>query len=454
MNANSNMTGLDFIVLHTGARLVGEPVEITGVSTDTRRIRAGELFVALSGPRFDGHDFAAQAADAGAAALLVDHEIDCDLPQLIVDDTLIALGRFAAAWRSNFSLSVIGVTGSTGKTTVKQMLTAILSERGDVLATEGNLNNEIGVPLTLLRLRDEHRFAVIEMGANHAGEIAFLAGLVRPGIGLVTNAGAAHLEGFGSIEGVVEAKGEMYAGVVDGGTCIINGDQPWTEDWKARAGARRKLTFGMSEASDFHVDGDVQETDDGIRFRMASRDGAIDVELPLHGQHNVMNALAAATAACAADIDLPTIADGFRKVANVGGRMHVERLDNGVVLVDDTYNANPLSMRAAIDWLAAGQRRGWLVMGDMGELGPDARSLHEEVGSYAAECGVERLYCLGELSAAACAAFGSAHCYTNHNQLIDALAGELEAGVTVLVKGSRSARMERVTADLRERGMR
>ncbi|HEX7029734.1 MAG TPA: UDP-N-acetylmuramoyl-tripeptide--D-alanyl-D-alanine ligase [Gammaproteobacteria bacterium] len=454
MSATAKMTDLDFIALHTGARLVGEAVAITGVSTDTRRMRAGELFVALSGPRFDGHDFASAAAESGAAALLVDRQLDCELPQLLVDDTLIALGRFAAAWRGLFSLPVIGVTGSTGKTTVKQMLTAILAGRGDVLATEGNLNNDIGVPLTLLRLREEHRFAVVEMGANHAGEIAALAALVRPTVGLVTNAGAAHLEGFGSIEGVVEAKGEMYPGVVDGGSCIINGDQPWAEEWKLRAGARRKLTFGLDSANDFHVAGDVRETDAGIAFRIDTRDGAIDIELPLHGRHNVMNALAAAAAAFAVDTDFATIAAGLRNVANVGGRMHVERLGNGVVLVDDTYNANPLSMRAAIDWLAAGQRRGWLVMGDMGELGADARALHEEIGNYAAECGVERMYCLGGMSAAACAAFGSAHCYTDHARLIDDLAAELEAGVTVLVKGSRSARMERVTAGLRERGMR
>lgn len=454
MSAAAYMTDLEFIALHTGARLLGATTGITGVSTDTRSLRAGELFVALAGPRFDGHDFARQAADAGAAALLVARELDCELPQLVVDDTLVALGRFAAAWRGNFSLPVIGVTGSTGKTTVKQMLRAILSERGDVLATEGNLNNDIGVPLTLLRLRDVHRFAVIEMGANHAGEIAALAALARPTVGLITNAGAAHLEGFGSIEGVVEAKGEMYSGVVDGGSCIINGDQPWADDWKLRAGARRKLTFGVAATNDFHVEGDVTESDDGLRFCLAAREGAVDVCLPLHGHHNAMNALAAAAAAAATDTDLETIAAGLGKVSNVGGRMRVERLDDGTVLVDDTYNANPLSMRAAIDWLAAGQRRGWLVMGDMGELGSDARALHEEIGSYAAERGIERMYCLGELAAAACAAFGSTHCYMNHETLADALATELEPGITVLVKGSRAARMERIFEKLRERGTR
>lgn len=446
-----SMTDLRFAALHTGGRLVGDAVAIEGVSTDTRSLRQGELFAALSGPRFDGHDFVAAAEAAGAAAVLVDHETECGIPQLVVDDTLEALGRFAAAWRREFSLPVVGVTGSTGKTTVKQMLASILAERGAVLATEGNLNNDIGVPLTLLRLRAEHVFAVIEMGANHAGEIAALAALARPGIGVVTNAGAAHLEGFGSIEGVIDAKGEMYAGVVDGGVCVINGEQPWAEDWKLRAGMRPKVMFGIDASNDVHVNGDIDEGEYGVNFTMATPQGEIQVTLPLHGRHNVMNALAAGAAAWAAGTDIEAIGAGLGRVANVGGRMHVQQLDGGVTLVDDTYNANPLSMRAAIDWLASGNRRGWLVMGDMGELGADARQLHEEVGAYAAERGVERLYGLGTLSAAACTAFGDGRNCTNVEQLVDTLAADLEGGVTVLVKGSRAARMERVIAGLRER---
>jgi len=447
-----SMADLDFVKLHAGGQLQGDNVAFTGVSTDTRRIAPGELFVALTGPRFDGHDFVRTAADAGAVAALVDHEVECDLPQLVVDDTLIALGRFAAAWRSRFSMPVIGITGSTGKTTVKQMIASILGELGETLATQGNLNNDIGVPLTLLRMREEHRFAVIEMGANHPGEIAALAGLARPGIGLVTNAGAAHLEGFGSIEGVIDAKGEMYAGVVDGGICVINGDQPWAEDWKQRAGARRKIMFGIAAAHDFHVNHAMRDTDNGVEFAMNTPVGIIEIRLPLHGQHNVMNALAAAAATWSAGAGAEAIKAGLEKVSNVAGRMHVEKLANGIVLVDDTYNANPLSMRAAIDWLAASGRRGWLVMGDMGELGADAESLHEDVGAYASDCGVERLYCLGTLSAAAAAAFGNARCFADADQLVEALAADLEPGVTILVKGSRSSRMERVTSALRERG--
>lgn len=449
-----SMTDLNFVKMHTGGQLHGDSVEFDGVSTDTRRLLKGELFVALVGPQFDGHDFVKAAAAAGAAAVVVDREVEIDIPQLIVDDTLLALGRFAAAWRSQFSIPVIGVTGSTGKTTVKQMLASILSESGDVLATQGNLNNEIGVPLTLLRLRETNRFAVIEMGANHAGEIARLAALVRPTVGLITNAGAAHLEGFGSIEGVVEAKGEMYAGVVDGGICVINGDQPWADDWRQRAGAKRKVTFGVAAAHDFHVTAEVVDTERGAEFSMVTPVGIIVIQLPLHGRHNVMNALAAAAAAWSAGANDDAIRAGLEKVSNVGGRMHVERLANDVVLVDDTYNANPLSMRAAIDWLAAGGRRGWLVMGDMGELGEEAEAMHAEIGAYASECGIERLYCLGTLSVAAASAFGSARYFSDAEQLVEALAGDVEPGVTVLVKGSRSSRMERVTAALRERGAR
>lgn len=449
-----SMTDLKFLKLHTGGELHGNNVSFNAVSTDSRRTASGDLFIALTGPRFDGHEFVQAAADAGAVAAIVDRYVDCELPQLVVDDTLLALGRFAAAWRTQFSMPVIGITGSTGKTTVKQMVASILAETGDVLATQGNLNNEIGVPLTLLRMRENHRYSVIEMGANHAGEIARLATLARPTIGLITNAGAAHLEGFGSIEGVVEAKGEMYAGVVDGGICVINGDQPWADDWKQRAGARRKITFGVAAAHDFHVTAEAAHTDHGMQFLMATPEGVIDIQLPLHGQHNVMNSLAAAAAAWSAGASAEAIKAGLEKVSNVGGRMHVERLANDVVLVDDTYNANPVSMRAAIDWLAAGGRRGWLVMGDMGELGADAETMHAEIGMYASECGLERLYCLGTLSAAAADAFGNARSFTDAEQLIERIAEDIEPGVTVLVKGSRSARMERITSALRDRGMR
>lgn len=440
-----------FVSLHTSGLLVGDPVDISGVSTDTRQIQPGELFVALIGPRFDGHDFIADAERAGAAAVLVQREVQTSLPQVIVEDTLRALGELARAWRGQCTVTVVGITGSTGKTTVKQMTAAILAERAPTLATEGNLNNEIGMPLTLLKLRPEHRFAVIEMGASRVGEIAALAAIARPDVGVVTNAGEAHLEGFGGIEGVVEGKGELFAGVVDGGTCVINADQPWSEEWKQRAGVRRKLTFGRDTGNDFHVVDPVHEDLDGLRFMMATPAGNVDVHLPLQGRHNILNALAAAAAAWAAGVDRDCIPVGLAKVRNSAGRMQLERLADGVMLVDDSYNANPVSMRAAINWLVANDRRGWLVMGDMAELGENAAELHEEIGCYAQEMGVERLYSLGALSERASEMHHGGRHFTDVEALADALNDELEPGVTVLFKGSRSARMERVLAALRAR---
>lgn len=454
-----NFMDLKFARLHAGGELIGENVAFENVSTDTRTLAPGSLFVALSGPRFDGHDFCAAAAAAGAAALLVERKVDVELPQLLVDDTHRALQDIAGAWRLEFNIPVVGVTGSTGKTTVKQMLAAILAERGKVLATQGNLNNEIGVPLTLLALRKEHQFAVIEMGANHSGEISALANLARPLIGLVTNAGEAHLEGFGGIEGVVAAKGELYGRVLDGGTCVINGDQPWADEWKQMAGARRKLTFGIAGAHDFHVAGDIESSPDTQTFRMQTPAGDVQISIHMPGRHNVMNALAAAAAAWAAGATLEDIRSGLDAARNIAGRMHVESLQSGVTLVDDSYNANPLSMRAAIEWLSVNASRSdsesWLVMGDMGELGHEAEELHASIGEYAAEHGITRFYAVGELSRNAVGAFGSgARHFRSIEDLVAALRDDMAPGITILVKGSRAARMERVVASLREGGQR
>lgn len=444
---------LDFITLHVpGAELRGENVELAGVSHDTRTLQPGELFIAISGPRFDGHDFVAAAAEAGAAAVMVEHEVDTELPQVIVPDVLRALGEFANAWRCQFSLPVIGITGSTGKTTVKQMLASILGGIGNVLYTQGNYNNEIGLPLTLLCMRDEHEFAVIEMGANHAGEIVYLASLARPGIGLVTNAGAAHLEGFGSLEGVVQAKGEIYQGVVDGGVCIINGDQPWADEWVEMAGMRRIVRFGLAGAFDFHVSGMVEDVDGVQVFTMQTPSGSTEVHLPLPGRHNVANALAAAATAWARGANLEQIRAGLDSVDSVSGRMTIVKLPDDTEIVDDTYNANPLSMRAAIDWLAGTGRTGVVVMGDMGELGQDAEAMHADVGEYAAEHGIRYFIGFGKLTDAACKAFGEdARVHDDIDALVDDLDRLLKPGMTVLVKGSRSMRMERVVSGLRER---
>ncbi|MDX1443165.1 MAG: UDP-N-acetylmuramoyl-tripeptide--D-alanyl-D-alanine ligase [Gammaproteobacteria bacterium] len=449
------MTVLDlsFISLHVnGAELRGDNVALTGVTQDTRNLKPGELYVAISGARFDGHDFVSAAEEAGAAAVLVEREVETSLPQVIVPDSQKALGEFASAWRCEFQLPVIGITGSTGKTTVKQMLASIFSGIGNTLYTLGNYNNEIGVPLTLLRLRADHDFAVIEMGANHVGDIAYLVSLVRPGIGLVTNAGAAHLEGFGSLEGVVQGKGEIYEGVVDGGVCVINGDQPWADEWVERAGMRRIVKFGIAGAFDFHVSGMVEEEGGVQSFTLQTPSGAVDVRLALPGRHNVANALAASAAAWARGANLEQIRHGLENVEMVSGRMSVTQLPDGTTLVDDSYNANPLSMRAAIDWLAGTGRPGIFVMGDMGELGPDSEAMHADVGDYAAERGIRHFLAVGEETAAACRAFGEdAQNFSDIESLVEALDALAKPGMTIVVKGSRSSRMERVVAALKER---
>ncbi|MDX1454464.1 MAG: Mur ligase family protein, partial [Gammaproteobacteria bacterium] len=274
--------------------------------------------------------------------------------------------------------------------------------------------------------------------------------LARPSIGLITNAGEAHLEGFGGIEGVVRGKGEMYAGVQDGGTCIINADQPWQDEWRERAGSRRVITFGQAGAHDFHVVGGIDEADGQLRFSMVTPDGEVQVALPMAGRHNVKNALAAAAAAWSCGCSLAEIQAGLAVARNVSGRMHVEQLADDIELVDDTYNANPLSMRAAAEWLAGRGRPGWLVMGDMGELGPEEQQLHEDVGRFAAEQGVTRFYAVGELSKHAAKGFGAdARHFDSVEALIEALTADIKTGITVLVKGSRAARMERVVAALR-----
>lgn len=446
------MESLSFIATYAQGELHGDNVLFTGVSTDTRTLAKGDVFFALSGPRFDGHQFCAAAEAAGAAGLVVSEKVDNELPQVIVKDVREALGMTAAAWRQRFNIPVIAVTGSSGKTAVKQMIASIMRQRGPVLATQGNLNNEIGVPLTLLQLRDNHQCAVIEMGANHRGEIALLANYARPNIGLVNNAGEAHLEGFGGIEGVVQGKGELYSGVIDGGVCVINTDQLWHEEWQALAGVKRKVLVGSRPGNDFWYS-DLVEAPEQQQFTLHTPDGDVAIVLNLPGRHSVMNATAAAAAAWSAGATPENIADGLSAARNVAGRMQFEKLRGDITVVDDTYNANPLSTRAAIDWLVSNADQPWLVLGDMGELGEDSLVLHEEIGRYAAERGVVRFYSLGSLARKAAKAFGEdAKHFDSIDDLNEQLQKDLRAGVTLLVKGSRSARMERVVTALRAGG--
>ena len=433
-----------------GGRLAGADRAYSNVVSDTRKLAAGELFVALRGSSFDGNEFVADAAAAGAAGAVVEREQRLALAQIVVPDTQAALERAARAWRAQFAGAVVGVAGSNGKTTAKEMLAAILGEAGPCLATRGNLNNHIGVPLTLLRLTGSERFAVVEMGANHAGEVAHLVEVARPTVGLITNAGAEHLEGFGSLEGVARAEGEMVAGLTPADTAVINADDAYAALWRDATPAR-VVTFGVRERADFRAsDVEAAVGADGFttRFRLTAPLGAAAIRLNLGGAHNVANALAAAAAAASAGAKLEHIVAGLSKVRAVPGRLQFRRAAGGGWLIDDSYNANPSSVRAAIEVLAALPGRRWLVLGDMAELGAFALDEHVRLGEFAREHGIERLYASGPLSTRAAQAFGAgAASFADVPALIAALrAAVATAGpeVRLLVKGSRFNRLERV----------
>ena len=434
-------------------QLHGSDALIASVSTDSRNLRAGDLFVALRGPNFDGHAYLPQARERGAAAALVSRVSDDPLPQIVVADTRLGLGRLAAAVRAELSIPVLAVTGSNGKTTVKEMLSAILARRGAVLATRGNLNNDIGVPLTLLRLRPEHRYAVIEMGANHPGEIAYIAGLAAPTVAVVTNAGPAHLEGFGSLEGVARAKGELYQNLAKGGVAVINADDTYAALWRELAANCHQISFGVQATADVSASAEsiqphMQNSSSVMQFTLRTPDGERSIALPLPGRHNVMNALAASAAALAAGAHLDDIKQGLEAMTPVAGRLQLRVGLRGAHVIDDTYNANPASLQAGLDVLATCAGEKWLVLGDMGELGGDSAELHVKAGQQARAAGIDHLFAIGAQSCGAAQAFGDAQHFESVEALIVALRVGLRPDVNVLVKGSRFMHMERVVEAL------
>ncbi len=429
-----------------GGALVGEDRAYASVSTDSRSIGAGDLFVALRGPNFDGADFIPQCRAAGAAGAVA-REAVAGFPTVVVADPLAALQRAARAWRSRFPIPLVGVAGSNGKTTCKEMIASILAQAGPTLSTRGNLNNHIGVPLTLLRLDPAHRFAVVEMGANRAGDVAELAGFALPGIGIVTNAGAEHLEGFGNLEGVARAEGELFAALGDDGVAIVNVDDPYAGLWRGMTRARI-VGFGTAPAADFRaveLDAGVDAQGFVTRFRLESPAGAAAVELRLAGLHNVVNAVGAAAAAVAAGATLDHVVAGLAAMRAVPGRLAFRKGIAGAWVIDDSYNANPSSMHAGIDVLAGLGGRRWLAIGDMAELGAHAVEAHAEAGRYARQHGIEQLFAIGELCRLAVEAFGAgARWFPDAASMADALRRELAPEVRVLVKGSRFNRLERV----------
>jgi UDP-N-acetylmuramoyl-tripeptide--D-alanyl-D-alanine ligase len=441
-----------------GAAAQGTDADFSGVSTDSRNIAAGELFVALKGDKFDGHAYVADVLARGAAGALVAAEFAVahpDLPLIFVVDTRLALGALAAHWRGRFALPLVGVTGSNGKTTVKEMCAAILRAHfgaaDAVLATVGNLNNDIGLPLTLLKLRASHRAAVIEMGMNHPGEIDTLTRLAAPTVALVNNAQRAHLEGLGSVQDVALAKGEIYVGLATDGIAVFNTDDAQAGIWRELSRERTQVSFGLDQAAD--VRGQFAGHGLGGELRLTTPWGEIAATLAVPGSHNARNACAAAAATLAAGVSPDAVKQGLESFAGVKGRLQRRAGRNGALVVDDSYNANPDSMRAAIDVLASVPGKRVLVMGDMGEAGAAAGQFHDEIGGYAKSHGVDRLLCLGELSVAAAANFGAGGRHFDRvEDLVKELLTELDAQTTVLVKGSRFMRMERVVEAIADEG--
>ena len=431
--------------------LVGADARFTSVSKDTRDLVDGSLYVAIRGDHFDGHAFVEQAGAAGAAGALVSERQPVRLPQICVGDTKQALGELAAYWRQQFSGKLVGITGSNGKTTVKEMTRSILEHAagtGHVLSTAGNLNNDIGMPMTLLNLRDQHRYAVIEMGANHPGEIDYLTHIARPHAAVITNAGPAHLEGFGSIEKVASSKAEIYSGIVDGGTAVINADDVYADYWKGvcagLANNNRVMTFSVQHAT-ADVFADVERQQGGTSIRIRTPAGQAAVRLAVPGQHNVMNALAATALTVALDVGLDNVVAGLEAFSGVSGRLASSLASNGARIINDTYNANPLSVKAAIDVLVGSGADTWLVLGDMAELGDEQEALHRQVGEQARALGVKHLLATGDLARFAVDAFGDdAVFFQDRQQLIKQLEQGITAESVVLVKGSRSMGMEQV----------
>jgi UDP-N-acetylmuramoyl-tripeptide--D-alanyl-D-alanine ligase len=423
----------------------GTDAEFLGCSTDSRTLPDGALFFALRGARFDGHRFLAEAGRRGARGAVVERlDAGANLPLLPVPDTRVALGRLARDWRERHPIPFVAVTGSNGKTTVKEMLAAILAPLAPTLVTSGNLNNDIGVPLTLFGLDAGHRYGVVELGANHPGEIAALAALVRPAVAVITQCAPAHLEGFGSVEGVARAKAEIYAGLDPGGTAVINADDAYAAFWRAQCAGRRIVTFGLGSGADVTAE-DIRDEDGVQRFELVAGRARAGVRLRLFGRHNVMNALAAAACGLALEVPLARIGAGLEAVRAVKGRLQLKTARNAARMIDDTYNANPGSLDAALAVLRRFPGRRWLVLGDMGELGADGAALHACAGRAARAAGVERLFALGALSRLAGREFGAgASHFERCEDLVAELAPALAPDVTVLVKGSRAMAMERV----------
>ncbi len=429
-----------------GARHTGDNVVFNRVTTDSRDLRAGDLFVGIRGERFDGQAFADQALAAGAAGVMVAQDAKLSTPRarvLQVDDTRLALGRLAAYWRSRFDIPLVAITGSNGKTTVKEMLASILRQiagEAGVLATAGNFNNDIGMPLTLLRLTPAHKYAVIEMGMNHLGEIAYLSAIAKPDVAMINNVGSAHLGELGSVEAIARAKSEIFEGLAESGIAVINNDDRFADKWRTQIGARRIVDFGVERKAAVAARYELAPFASLVTFRTPDEEFVATLGIP--GLHNIKNALAAVACAYALRVPSAAIAAGLGAYVGVKGRLQRKRHASGALVIDDTYNANPESMQAAISVLAAYAGKKFFVMGDMGELGAGAEAMHASIGEFARRSGINVLYALGDMTREAVRSFGAgARHFSSVDELVGELSGQLEHASTVLVKGSRFMRM-------------
>ena len=441
-------------------RLIGQDQTISALNTDSRTLVAGEVFLALKGENFDGHQYLAQAQGKGCSAVIVEQTSNINIAQIVVKDTRQALADIGAYVKATVAPKTVAITGSSGKTTVKEMTAAILSRLGNVLATKGNFNNDIGVPLTLLRLTPAHDFAVIELGANHQGEIAFTSALVKPDVALINNIAAAHLAGFGDLNGVATAKGEIFTGLVDGGTAIYQAQNPWANIWQSALENKKVFCFSDQvsgeQAHACYAQNIRLDRQGRGHFTLCSAQGEIDIKLPLVGEHNIYNALGAASIALAFDASLADIQQGLMDMDDVKGRLNVIKLTDNMTVIDDTYNANVESVKAAIRLLANYQGKQLLILGDMAELGTNAEQYHQEIGYYAKENQIDTLLTVGTLSKYIATAFyghnrlENLH-FSEHKALLAELKPQLLAEnkpLTILVKGSRSAGMEKIVSEI------
>lgn len=425
---------------------------VKNINTDTRTLCDGEVFLALQGPNFDGHKFVEQAKSKGAIAAIVHRKVDVDIPQFLVPDTRLALGDIGAAVMATVAPKTIAITGSVGKTTVKEMCAAILSSHGEVLATKGNFNNDIGVPLTLLRLAPQHQYAVIELGANHIGEIAYTAAMTKPDVAVVCNVAAAHIEGFGSLEGVATAKGEIYDGLKSDGIAVVNCDSEFSQSWLDKLPERNVKCLSSSQQLDLWAEEITLDQQAHASFYICSKTQRVPVTLALPGRHNVMNALIATALTAEFGVSLENVAVALANMAEVQGRVNTIKVNDKLTVIDDTYNANVESVKAAIDLLSDIEGQRILALGDMGELGEQARMYHQQVGEYAKLKGIDELYTLGVLSKCASDEFEKPNRhFSSRDQLLQQLAAgltEKSQKTTIVVKGSRSSRMELLVQDL------